>query len=205
MHRSKRRRQAGVWQNRCTNKRRVALAHERSAALHEAEYGLAGKMRFILGAAVLFFTSQVSFAQTPACEQAAFATAVSEAGAALSAMNEENKKTFQGKLIALKAREGWTDADYPAKATPFVKDETIAALDEGNKALLAKVPQLGGGADFALAGAGGGLPDKRCAMLGELRELMARVVENTRTKWAHMLAKLDTALEAARQVNAAGQ
>jgi hypothetical protein len=182
-----------------------SLAHKVNASrAHRADYALAGKMRFLLGAAVLFFTSQVSFAQTPACEQAAFAAAVSEAGATLSAMNEENKKAFQGKLLALKAREGWTDADYPAKATPFVKDETIAALDEGNKALLAKVPQLGGATDFALAGAAG-LPDKRCAMLGELRGLMAKVVENTRSKWAHMLAKLDTALEAPRQVNAAGQ
>jgi hypothetical protein len=68
------------------------------------------------------------------------------------------------------------------------------------------VPQLGGATDFALAGANAGrLPEKHCAMLGELRGLMAKVVENTRSKWAHMLAKLDTALEAPRQVNAAGQ
>lgn len=160
-------------------------------------------MRFPLGAAVLFFTSQVSFAQTPACEQAAFASTVSEASAALTSMNDENKKAFQGKLLALKTRHGWTDADYPAKATPFVKDETIAALDEGNKALLAKVPQLGGGADFALAAAD--LPEKRCAMLTELRGLMAKVVENTKAKWTHMLAKLDTALEAPLPVKAAGQ
>lgn len=161
-------------------------------------------MRFPLGAAVLLFTSQVSFAQTPACEQSAFASAVSEAGAAINAMNDENRKTFHGKLLALKAREGWSDADYPAKATPFVKDDAIAALDDGSNALLAKVPQLGGGADFALAGATASLPDKRCAMLDELRALMAKVVENNKAKWAHMLAKLDAALEAPREVKAAG-
>jgi hypothetical protein len=162
-------------------------------------------MRFPLGAAVVLFTSQVTFAQTPACEQTAFAATVSEASAALSATNDENKKAFQAKLLALKAREGWTDADYPAKATPFVKDETIAAFDEGNKVLLGKVPQLGGGADFALAGAAGDMPDKRCAMLTDLRGLMAKVVDNTKAKWAHMLAKLDAALEAPRPVKAAGQ
>src|SRR5687768_17452969 len=102
-------------------------------------------MRLFLGAAVLFLIPQICVAQTPAgCEQAAFASAVSDASAALSAMNDENKKAFQAKLMALKTREGWTDGEYAAKATPFVKDATISALDDGNKTLLAKVPQLGG-------------------------------------------------------------
>jgi hypothetical protein len=170
---------------------------------------LAEKMRFQLGAAMLFITSQaftcpVSFAQTPSsCEQAAFTATVSEASAKLSAMNEENKRIFQGKLLALKAREGWTDGEYAAKATPFVKDETIAAFDNGNNVLLAKVPQLGGGAEFAMAGITD-LPARRCAMLEDLRALMAELVTNTQAKWAHMLGKLEIALEAS-PVRAAGQ
>jgi hypothetical protein len=34
---------------------------------------------------------------------------------------------------------------------------------------------------------------------------MARVVENTRAKWTHMLGKLDSALDVSRQAKAAGQ
>jgi hypothetical protein len=42
-------------------------------------------------------------------------------------------------------------------------------------------------------------------MLEELRALMAQVVENTRTKWAHMLGKLDAALDVSRHAKAAAQ
>lgn len=158
-------------------------------------------MRFKLGAALILFIPQMGFAQAPSgCEQAAFASAVSDAGVVLSTMNDENKKAFQARLLALKTREGWADGDYAAKATPFVKDPTTAALDDGNKALLEKVPQLGGA---SLAAADDGA--RRCAMLDELRGLMARVVENTRAKWSHMLGKLDAALDVSRQAKASGQ
>src|SRR5688500_4910255 len=99
-------------------------------------------MRLQLGAAILVLMPQMSFAQ--GCEQADFASTVSGASAVLSTMNDENRKAFQARLVALKAREGWSDGEYAAKATPFVKDPTTVALDEGNKALLDKVPQLGG-------------------------------------------------------------
>lgn len=165
-------------------------------------------MRFRLGAAMLFMTFQPSYAQPSAtCEQAAFAAVVSDASGVLAAMNEENKKAFQTRLASLKTREGWADAEYAAKASPFAKDQTTTALDEGNKTLLDKVPQLGAGANLETAGAAGGpdLSAKRCAMLEELRGLMAKVVENTKAKWAHMLGKLDAALEAPRQAKVSGQ
>jgi altronate dehydratase len=159
-------------------------------------------MRLLLGAAIFVLMPQMSFAQ--GCEPADFASTVSGASAVLSAMNDENRKAFQARLVALKTREGWSDGEYAAKATPFVKDPTTVALDEGNKALLGKVPQLGGAADAApSAAADDGA--KRCAMLQELRGLMARVVENTRAKWSHMLGKLDAALDVSRQAKAAGQ
>jgi altronate dehydratase len=162
-------------------------------------------MRFRLGAAMLVLSCASAIAQPAAtCEQAAFASLVSEASAKLATMNEDNKKAFQVKLASLKAREGWTDGEYAAKATPFVKDATTASLDEGNKSLLDKVPQLGGGANLEAGSVGGSdLAGKRCAMLEELRTLMAKLVENTKAKWAHMLAKLDAALEVSRQAKAA--
>jgi hypothetical protein len=165
-----------------------------------------GKMRFWLGAAMLFTALQPSFALAAgACEQEAFAAVVSEASAALAAMNDGNRKTFQAKLAALKAREGWSDGEYAARATPFVRDASITALDDSNKLALNKVSQLGG-ANLDTAGVTGAtLPSQRCAMLEELRTLMARVVENTRAKWAHMLGKLDAALEVSRQAKAAAQ
>ncbi len=164
-------------------------------------------MRFRLGAAVLLIAAHPGFAQAQApCEQAAFAAVVSEASATLAAMNADNKAAFQARLASLKAREGWADGDYAAKATPFARDATTTRFDDSNKALLGKVPQLGGTMAADATGAIGALAgDRRCAMLEDLRALMGQVVENTRAKWAHMLGKLDAALEDSRQARAAGQ
>jgi hypothetical protein len=161
-------------------------------------------MRVQLGAAIIFLLPQTGFAQGQAqgaCEQAAFAAVVSDASGMLAAMNEDNKKAFQARLAALKAREGWADGDYAARATPFVKDSTTAALDENNKALLEKVPLLGGAGEAAPEQ----LAARRCAMLDELRGLMGKVVENTKAKWAHMLGKLDAVLTAPREAKTAGR
>lgn len=156
-------------------------------------------MRWFAGAAVaILFPMVAHAAEIPAkCDQAAFAAVVSEAGAQLTAMNDANKTRFQNRLQSLKSRENWSDADFVVKATPFVKDERIAAFDEGSKALLAKVPQLGGATPvLASAGALPGVDNqeaKRCAMLGELRGLMTQVIDNTRAKWAYMLGKVEAA------------
>jgi len=162
-------------------------------------------MRLRFGAAILALSPLLCFAEpASACEQAAFASVVSNASTLLSTMNDEHKKAFQAKLATLKSREGWADGDYAAKATPFIKDATTSALDEDNKALLDKVPLLGGAAGAEAADAAQ-LTGKRCAMLSELRAMMAKVVENTRAKWAHMLGKVDAALDEPRQAKAAGQ
>lgn len=157
-------------------------------------------MRWLLsaGAAVLVFFPMVANAGSAAkCDRAAFTAVVSEASAQLSAINAANKKSFDMKLRALKERQKWADGDFVAKATPFVKNEKIAAFDAANKALVAKVPQLGKGAsssvNLASLAGGGAQTDKNCQMLSELRGLMAKVVENTRAKWAYMLGKIDAA------------
>ncbi|MEJ2117507.1 MAG: hypothetical protein P8Y67_08275 [Alphaproteobacteria bacterium] len=158
-------------------------------------------MRWLLGAgaaAVIFFPLVANAGSASKCDRAAFVAVVSEASAQLSAINTANKKSFEMKLRALKARQNWTDRDFVAKATPFVKDKKIAAFDAFNKALLTKVSQLGKGASnnvslASLAGGGDSQTNKKCQMLNKLRGIMANVVENTRTKWAYMLGKIDAA------------
>jgi hypothetical protein len=145
-------------------------------------------MVFLLGA---------STAWAEDCGREAMGRVVDNAGAALTAMNETNKRQFHEKLQQLKVQRGWSDAQFVAQATPFIRDDRIAALDAENKALLAKVPELGAGASTAALAsvapgmdAGGG----RCGMVKELRQLMSAVVENSRSKWTYMLGKLDAAL-----------
>jgi hypothetical protein len=163
-----------------------------------------GRMRLLASAAVLLLIPAATLSAAAAdCGREAFSAVVSQASGELAAINNAQKAGLHEKLQLLKARQGWADGDFVSKATPFVQDAKIAEFDQGNKSLLARVPQLG--APPSLAGAVSTLPgtdDRNCAMLQELRGLMAQVVENTRAKWTYMLGKVDGALEDARQAKA---
>lgn len=145
---------------------------------------------------VLFFGHMTAAAED--CGRDALTGIVNEASAQLNSMNDANKKRFQEKLQVLKAKSGWSDADFVAKATPFIKDDRIAGFDAENRALLARVPELGGGTSVASLAAA--TPDVslngegRCGMGSALRQLMNAVVENSRAKWTYMFGKLDAAL-----------
>ena len=160
-------------------------------------------MRLLAGAAGLLFVAATLSPAAADCGREAFSTVVSQASAELASLNNAKKAGLQEKLQLLKARQGWAEGDFVAKATPFVQDAKIAGFDQGNQSLLARVPQLG--APGSLAGAAPSLPsvdDRNCAVLHELRGLMAQLVENTRAKWTYMLGKVDGALEDARQAQA---
>jgi hypothetical protein len=136
--------------------------------------------------------------QAQDCSREALAGIVNEASAQLTTINDTAKTRFQEKLQALKAKSGWSDAEFVAHATPFIKDDRIATFDAENKALLARVPEIGAGTSVAsLAGVTPDLNDGRsgrCRMADELRQLMSAVVENSRAKWAYMQDRLDAAL-----------
>lgn len=167
-------------------------------------------MQKLIGIAAFAFVALTAPAQAEEkCGQAAFAAVVNEASAKLTAMNDENRKSFQGKLQSLKLRGNWSDADYVAKATPFVQDERIAAFDANGKALLAKVELLGQPGQVVVTASVAtplGMLDRetarRCAMLEDLQALMAQVVDNTGAKWQYMHDKIDAASESIRQAKA---
>ncbi|MBC8049186.1 MAG: hypothetical protein H7X92_03435 [Chitinophagales bacterium] len=123
------------------------------------------------------------------CDQAAFSGAVSEANAVLTGMNERNKKALHEKLQTLKARSGWGDADYVAKAATLVKDERTIEMDGRNKTLLDEVSKLGAGETPG--------DEVRCAILERLKRLLSEVVQNTDKKWRHMHQKADASLNSA--------
>lgn len=162
-------------------------------------------MRLLAGAAALILLSAAALdAKAADCDREAFTAVVGEVSAELAALNAAQKAALHEKLQLLRARQGWADADFVAKATPFVQDAKIAEYDQGIKTLLARVPQLG--APAALAAVAPSLPasePRNCTTLQELRALLAQLVDNTRAKWGYMLAKADGALEDARQAAAA--
>jgi hypothetical protein len=133
---------------------------------------------------VLLTGYSVAFAQGP-CEPAAFREIVASASASLTKLHEKNSKLFQEDLQKLRTAGNWPEAEYVARATPFVKDETTASLDAANQALLAKVQSL----EAASAATESG----RCAMLAELKASMEKVVANTAAKWEHMIGKVASA------------
>jgi hypothetical protein len=161
-------------------------------------------MRVLAGAAALMlFWAAAPGARAADCDREAFAAVVGQVSAELAALNAAQKAALQDKLQQLKARQGWADAEFVAKATPFVQDAKIAEFDQGIKTLLARVPQLG--APAALAAVAPSLPTsdtRNCTTLQELRALLRQLVENTRAKWGYMLAKADGALEDAHQATA---
>jgi hypothetical protein len=116
------------------------------------------------------------------CDASAFREAVANASASITKLHEANGKLFQESLAKLRAMSGWTEADYVAKATPFVKDEMTVELDTANQALLAKVQSLEAG--------NAGTETGRCAMLAEVKLVMEKVVANAEAKWQHMLSKV---------------
>ena len=125
------------------------------------------------------------FGQETQCDEAAFRQAVANASASLTALHDTNSKIFQEKLQRLRALGNWQEAEFVAKATPFVKDETTASLDAASQALLGEVQSL----EAANAGTEAG----RCAMLSKVKISMEKVVANTAAKWEHVLTNIDRA------------
>ncbi len=143
----------------------------------------------MLRAAIVFTTLGSGYsgagAQQGPCDPAAFRDVVANAGASITSMHEKNNKPFQRLLQNLRNMNNWGEAEYVAKAMPFVRDETTNSLDAANHGLLAKVQSL----EAANAGTESG----RCAMLGELKGSMDQLVANTAAKWGHMLEKAERA------------
>jgi hypothetical protein len=138
---------------------------------------------------ILFAGNQSAFAQSTQCDANAFREVVSTASTSITQLHEKNNQLFQEKLQKLRAVNNWSEAEYVAKATPFVKDDVTLSLDSANQALLAKVQSLEAANASSEAG--------RCTMLSELRLSMAKVVENTAARWQHMLLKLAHASDGA--------
>jgi len=120
-----------------------------------------------------------------ACTREDFAKAVTGAGAALRKLNAENAPRLQAKMQKLKAKMGWPDADYEAKAYEALHDERIASLDAGANTLLARIDTLGT-VDAAAA------PD--CARLPELEASSIELQATVKAKSAYLLSKLDQML-----------
>lgn len=141
---------------------------------------------WLAGAALLVASQMPGRAQPAACAKADFEAVVDEAAGTLSALNQQNRPTFQGKLRQLKEKRAWSQEQFMVEAAPLVRDETIAGFDKKSEELLARITS--GGQD----GTAGGAPN--CALLADLRAQMKALVETQKAKWAYMFDRIEQEL-----------
>ena len=125
-------------------------------------------------------------AETP-CSKADFEAVVDEAAAALRSLNHENTPQFQARLRQLKDKRGWSHEQFLVEASPFVRDEAIAAFDQKSEDFLVRITQ-GGQSQVTAA-------SLNCGLLVELRGSLAALVETQKAKWTYMFDKINGELK----------
>jgi len=140
--------------------------------------GLVGMIALVLAVA----NGVCALAETP-CSKADFEAVVDEAAAALRSLNHQNTPQFQARLRQLKDKRGWSHEQFLLEASPFVRDEAIAAFDQKSEDFLARITQ--GGQSQVMATA------LNCGLLVELRGALAALVETQKAKWTYMFDKIN--------------
>ena len=140
--------------------------------------GLVGVIALLLAA----FNAACALAETP-CSKADFEAVVDEAAAALRSLNHQNTPQFQARLRQLKDKRGWNHEQFLLEASPFVRDEAIAAFDQKSEDFLARITQGGQSQVTATA--------LNCGLLVELRGSLASLVETQKAKWTYMFDKIN--------------
>jgi hypothetical protein len=140
--------------------------------------GLVGVIALLLAA----FNAASALAETP-CSKADFEAVVDEAAAALRSLNHQNTPQFQARLRQLKDKRGWSHEQFLLEASPFVRDEAIAAFDQKSEDFLTRITQGGQSQVTATA--------LNCGLLVELRGSLASLVETQKAKWTYMFDKIN--------------
>ena len=140
--------------------------------------GLVGMIALVLAVA----NGVCALAETP-CSKTDFEAVVDEAAAALRSLNHQNTPQFQARLRQLKDKRGWSHEQFLLEASPFVRDEAIAAFDQKSEDFLARITQGGQSQVTATA--------LNCGLLVELRGALAALVETQKAKWTYMFEKIN--------------
>jgi hypothetical protein len=138
-----------------------------------------------LGLLLCLLTACGAHAQQ-SCDENSFRSAAASASSTLKEVMEQNSRLFQEKLQRLRVTAGWSDADLRQKAVAFIKDDITAALDAEENALRAQVEAMSAREAAASEAA-------RCAMLAELKTITGKLIDNTKTRWEHMIGKVNAA------------
>jgi hypothetical protein len=135
--------------------------------------------------AIPFAVLAVSAHAQTSCSAEDFAKAVDGAGAGLRAFNAQNAPKLQQRLRALKAKRGWSDAEFEEKSIDMLHDARIEELDRQSNDILARIDEYGATTQGPVD----------CSRLAELQAASIELLSTMRIKSAYMLTRLDAMIE----------
>jgi hypothetical protein len=130
---------------------------------------------------------------SPACTAADLAVVVDDMSAKLRATSMETYPRLQERMRQLAAKKGWLEIEAEAKAEALLDDDESRALDERAGQLLIELDRKGPSEVAA----------PTCEQVAALKVTANQLIEVTRSKSAHSIAKLDIELGAKPPVKAA--
>jgi hypothetical protein len=141
-----------------------------------------------LAATVVPASAQTPAPTTPAtgptCTQADLAAVVDDMGAKLRTSSTAEYPRLQARLRQLAAVKGWPEVEAEAKAQDLLEDRESLALDEKAGQLLIELDRKGPSETTS----------PTCAQVTELKSIANQLLEVTRAKSAHSIARLDIEL-----------
>jgi hypothetical protein len=121
---------------------------------------------------------------TAACTQADLAAVVDDMGARLRASSTEASPRMQARMRQLAAAKGWSEVEAETKAQDLLEDRESRSLDERAGQLLIELDRKGPSETIS----------PTCAQVAELKAIASQLLEVTKAKSAHSLARLDVEL-----------
>jgi hypothetical protein len=120
----------------------------------------------------------------PTCTQADLAAVVDDMGAKLRTSSTAEYPRLQARMRQLAAVKGWPEVEAEAKAQDLLEDRESRALDEKAGQLLIELDRKGPSETIS----------PTCAQVTELKSIANQLLEVTRAKSAHSIARLDIEL-----------
>jgi hypothetical protein len=138
----------------------------------------------LLGGALSPVLAQAPAPAAPVCTQADLAAVVDDMGAKLRTSSMEAYPRMQARMRQLAAAKGWPETEAEAKAQELLEDRESRALDEKAGQLLIELDRKGPSETTS----------PTCAQVAELKSIANQLLEVTRAKSAHSIARLDIEL-----------
>jgi hypothetical protein len=123
-------------------------------------------------------------AAPPTCTQADLAEVVDDMGAKLRTSSMDAYPRLQARMRQLAAAKGWAEVEAETKAQELLEDRESRALDDKAAQLLIELDRKGPSE----------ITSPTCAQVAELKAIANQLIDVTKAKSAHSLARLDIEL-----------